>query len=403
MQIARLELRDFRNYESLNLDINEKTNLFFGQNGQGKTNLLEAVYMCSCARSHRTARDQDLVRRGSEKYYIKVSFAEKGKYTESVALACDLSGRSRSFWHDDIPIRRSSDWVGLFHTVMFSPQDLQLICGSPSVRRRFLDMFISQLWPAYFRDLQLFNRLLSQRNSLLKLFRDLPPGEQRERRLELNVWDEQYALAAARIMQRRQTVVNRLSAHAEKKHTSIAGCDETLGIEYRPSVRSLITDPAEPETEEIRRLLLARLSANADDDVLRGWTGVGAHRDDIMIQIDGVDARLYASQGQQRTAVLALKLAEIELMREVTRSAPVLLLDDVLSELDSVRRRALMDSIGDIQVLITCTDRDWFDLNWASLSDSSADIEYFLVRDGKVFPEGVIPEEDVVSEETFLE
>ncbi len=394
MIVTSVELSTFRNYETLKVDLAPGINVFYGLNAQGKTNILEAVYLCACARSHRTSRDSDMIKSGHDQYGVRITFTDSHAYGQAGRQADDHAGslaegqadrqvgsqqladsleiryleadprdprRSRPqrlVSHNGMRLEKISELMGLFHAVIFAPEDLMLIKEGPATRRRYLDLLLSQVRPTYFQDLQLFNRLLLQRNRLLKEFRgrlfarpgkDLLPDEL----LQLETWDHALSGSMGRLIRRRQEYAARISEFAGRSHASISSGRERLSVRYRTisGIRPDMTD------SEIHALILEKLRATLMDDVEKGVTGIGPHRDDLEINLDGESLKPYASQGQQRSAVLSLKLAELEIIREDTGELPVLLLDDVMSELDVIRRHSLLEGIEHAQVLLTCTDR----------------------------------------------
>ena len=388
MEIHALELHNFRNYESLTLSFGPGVNVLYGLNGQGKTNLLEAIYLCTAARSHRTARDTDLIHYDSEGYRVKLTFAAPldSNYQESLEIRYHQHSvpgmpgktRERVILHDGMKLGRVADLMGLFHAVMFAPEDLQLIKDGPRERRRFLDILISQLSPLYFVDLQRLQTTLAQRNAVLKSLQK--QSYQPFMREHLMTWNEQLANVSGRIINERYQICQQISNVANTFHARISQDKEDLTVRYR--TRSGVR--AEMAPEEIAETLLQELHDTMEDDIQRGFTTIGPQRDDIVFRLDGKDLRNYGSQGQQRTAVLALKLSELQIIHDNTGERPVLLLDDVMSELDKHRRQALVDAITDCQIFITCTDADQVAQDLQRESRNS--IRFFEVRQGHVKP-----------------
>ncbi|NLN46990.1 MAG: DNA replication/repair protein RecF, partial [Clostridiaceae bacterium] len=391
MRVTRIELHNFRNYENLTLDVEPGINVFFGDNGQGKTNLLEAVYLCACARSHRTPRDVDLIRKGTDGYTAGVRFMDARGYEEGIEITYldALPGdpqrvrASRVVMRDDVRLHRIADMMGVFNAVIFAPEDLMLVKEGPSNRRRYLDILISQVRPSYFYDLQVFQKVLQQRNRLLKQLRDRPnakgmEGVEEDERRQLDVWDVSLASASARVIHERLRYSVRIAEKAEAFHKKISSGKEVLSVRYK-SVSGIKPDM---EVEQMADLLYKKQKAVVYDDIMRGLTAVGPHRDDLELSLDGNNMRLYASQGQQRSAVLALKQAELAIVREETGDTPVLLLDDVMSELDTNRRASLLDGMRDAQVFVTCTEAEQFDDQWETLAggDGRRAIHYYRVE-----------------------
>ncbi len=337
MIIRTLELSDYRNYPSLKISFDPGTNLIYGDNAQGKTNILEAVYECAVARSHRGSKDREVIRFEQEEGHIRLEAEKNGR-----PVRIDLHFRKnkpKGAAIDGVPIRKVSELFGVLHVVFFSPEDLKIIKNSPQERRRFTDEELCQLDKVYTADLIGYNKALLQRNNLLKA-----PESSREFRTLLDVLDMQLARYGKAVMKGREDFIEEIGEIASKIHRELSGGKEKMQLVYVPSVNA-----KELET----KLFLYR-----DTDIRASTTSLGPHRDDIMFLINDVDVRKYGSQGQQRTAALSLKLAEIELVRQKINDAPVLLLDDVLSELDSDRQERLLQSISGVQTLLTSTGLD---------------------------------------------
>jgi len=361
MYVTAIELTDFRNYRSQQIAVHPDINVFFGANAQGKTNILEAVYLCACARSHRTSRDSDLIHQDGDHYAVKVDFKTQSGHQDSLEIRYfdPVPGHPqrqksiRQIYQNGVLLERISDMMGVFHAVIFAPEDLMLIKEGPATRRRFLDLLISQVRPTYFQDLQRYSRLLQQRNKILKDLRESRPaagswGETEQ----LEAWDLTMVPYAARIIHQRMIYIQRLDQMAEKHHSKISSGKEKLNVKYR-TISGYTNEMSIPELSD---LLLKKYKTNVYDDVARGSTQTGPHRDDLELVLQGEPMKPYASQGQQRSAVLSLKLSELEIITEDIGERPVLLLDDVMSELDSDRRRCLLESISEAQVFVTCTD-----------------------------------------------
>lgn len=347
MRIERLKLNDFRNYESLRLAPGRGLNVIVGENAQGKTNAVEAIFLCAFGRSHRTPRDAELIRSGMSGFYVGLDVATAaGSRSIEIKLR---EGERKQLFVDRLQCERSGDLMGVLNVVMFSPEDLSLIKGGPAERRHFLDMELSQLRPAYYMALQRYNKALRERNALLR------PEAVKERtgealRRELYVWDEQLISLGADIMKRRAAFIEKLAGIAAPLHREISGGRETLTLEYDPNVKA--------NGRSLEDAFADALYGSVAEDIRRGYTTFGPHRDDIAISLSGANVRTYGSQGQQRTAALSMKLSELELLREDRGEPPVLLLDDVLSELDDLRQRALLEAMRDCQSFLTCTGLD---------------------------------------------
>ena len=338
MHVKGVALKDFRNYKELYYTPSEGKNLICGDNAQGKTNLLEAVHLCAFGRSQRTVHDEDLVMRGEKNSIVKVRVSSdvNGEHTIGIFL-----GESKHIEIDGVRIKKFADLMGVLKVVMFSPESLSLIKGAPQERRRFLDMCISQLSRTYFYRLQQYSSALRQRNALLKT-----PDAYKNREY-VRTWDEQLISAGAYITASRAKLLQALCPVAEDMHGMLSLERDTLELSYAPSIC------ASDDVAEIRDAFTKKLDASFDDDIRRGMTSVGTHKDDIAVRINGEDARGFASQGQQRTAALALRLSEMEFIRRVSEESPVVLLDDVFSELDRDRCKALIGCMEDCQCIIT--------------------------------------------------
>lgn len=367
MLVKKLKLINYRNYKSLNVDFSKRINVIFGDNGQGKTNILEAVFLCASGRSHRTSRDNDLMMHGEQGYYIKLGMNKENSDSEIEVLY--KQSEKKKIKINEIPLVKIGELIGHLNVVIFSPEDLLVIKEGPSERRRFIDITLSQLKPSYFYDLQQYNKILTHRNNLLK---DI----QFNRSLidTLDVWNINLIKTGSRIMKVRKEFIYILSEKARNNHARLTNENETLEIKYSPSIKagnkSSIEEIEKSFTEEVERLI--------DKELKKGTTLCGPQRDDYEIFLNDKNIKLFGSQGQQRTAVLSVKLAEIDIMKENTGENPVLLLDDVMSELDSKRQDYLLSSINDIQTFITCTDRKIYG------GKLDKDSMLFFVKDGEV-------------------
>ena len=363
MRVNTIKLNRFRSYASLELKAEPGLNVLTGPNGSGKTNILEALFLCAFGRSHRTPRDSELIRIGSEQGLAELYLMTNGG---SRSIRAELyAGERKKLFIDGSPLQRSGELMGCLNVVMFSPEDLTLGKGAPAERRRFLDMEISQLRPAYYYALQQYNIALKQRNNLLKE----ESGAQNEM---LALWDEQLSKQGALLMRERAAFCRELRDAAGALHSIMSGGKETLITEYEPDV--MCEDGA-----DYREAIADALLTSLDKDLYRGYTSAGPHRDDLKLTVNGLDARVYASQGQQRTAALSLKLSEIAVIERVRGEKPVLLLDDVFSELDSERQRLLLTAVEDCQCFITCTGIE----ELGPLEEQQ--MQLFGVRSGEVF------------------
>ena len=341
MIISHVQLTNFRSYETCALAPCEGVNVLLGDNGQGKTNVLEALYLCCTGRSHRTRQDRELIRWGTDFASVKVE-AQRRDGSHQVEIVLPAMGR-RKLKIAGQEASKSGELMGHVTGVLFSPEDLRTVKDGPAERRRFVDMALSQIRPAYYYVLQRYARALKQRNEVLKAA-NLQPALLST----LDSWDEQLAAAGAELTRQRQAYIARLNAAAGETHREISDGRERLEIRYAPSVR---------HGDEVQENLDALFAAR-ENDLRRMTTSVGAHRDAVLMLIGDRDVRAFGSQGQQRTAALAMRLAELRVMGEVMEEPPMLMLDDVMSELDPSRRRQLVGHLKGIQTFITCTDVD---------------------------------------------
>ena len=339
MYIESIQLKNFRNYESLQMELDRGTNILYGNNAQGKTNVLEAVYLCGTTKSHKGSKDRDMIRFDQEESHIRMVVKK-----ESASYRIDMhlkKNKAKGAAVNGLPIRKASELFGVVNLVFFSPEDLNIIKNGPGERRRFMDFELCQLNKLYLMELAGYNHILNQRNRLLKDIAFKP-----ELQDTLEVWDAQLVNYGERIIEKRDAFIQELNELVGESHAKLTGGLEKLEVAYEPS--------ADAKT-------LARVMAdNRERDTRMRITSAGPHRDDLCVMANGIDLRKYGSQGQQRTAALSLKLAEIRIVERKIGDTPVLLLDDVLSELDSTRQRYLLDSIDSIQTMITCTGLDDF-------------------------------------------
>lgn len=357
MIVKSLELCHFRNYDELKLDFEEGTNILYGSNAQGKTNILEAIYLSGTTKSHRGSKDKDMIQFGFQESHIRI-FTEKQEKKFQIDLHLKKN-RTKGIAVNQIPIKKASELFGILNIVLFSPEDLNIIKNGPFERRRFMDLELCQLDKIYLNDLAKYNRVLNQRNRLLKDIHFKP-----ELRDTLFVWDMQLLEYGRRIIKRRREFVCQLNEIVAGIHEKISGGKEKIILAYDSNIQE------EQFEQELKR--------TQEKDLKAGLTTTGPHRDDLLFSIDDIDLRKFGSQGQQRTSALSLKLSEIELVKKVTKEPPVLLLDDVLSELDSSRQNHLLNSIKDIQTIITCTGLDEFIRNCFQIN------RIFEVIDGKI-------------------
>lgn len=360
MIIESIELKNYRNYEELHMELNEGTNILYGDNAQGKTNILEAVYVCCTSKSHKNAKDRDIIRFDQDESHIKMQIRKN-----DVPYRIDMhlkKNKPKGIAINGMPIRRASELFGIANVVCFSPEDLNIIKNGPSERRRFIDMELCQLNKLYVHSLVQYNKVLVQRNKLLKELAFRPDYEE-----TLDVWDMQLVNYGKEVMGYRRDFVSRLNEMIHGIHARLSGQKEDLKICYEPD-----TDSGQFE-EALKR--------SRPQDMKQKTTLCGPHRDDISFFVNGIDIRKFGSQGQQRTAALSLKLSELELVKQLIHDRPILLLDDVLSELDAGRQNHLLNAINDIQTIITCTGLDDFVNNRFKID------KIFKVIDGAVVSE----------------
>lgn len=360
MKIESLKLKNFRNYELLNLKFDDAANIFYGDNAQGKTNILEAVYLSGTTKSHRGSKDRDMIRFGEEESHIEV-MVKKNEMTYQIDLHLKKNS-PKGIAINKIPIRKASELFGIVNIVFFSPEDLNIIKNGPSERRRFIDLELSQLDKIYLKNLSNYNRIINQRNHLLKEIQ-----YQKDLIQTLEIWDMQLVTYGTAIIERRKIFIDEINKIVSSIHKKLTGERENIQLIYEPSIGSMSLEQA--------------LMKNREKDMKIKSTSVGPHRDDICFKNGSLDLRRFGSQGQQRTAALSLKLSEIELVKKVINDTPVLLLDDVLSELDKHRQNYLLDSIHDIQTLITCTGVEEFVNHRFSIN------KVFHVQNGQVAKE----------------
>lgn len=339
MIIKSLRLEDYRNYNELYIDFDSGTNILYGDNAQGKTNILEAIYLSGTTKSHRGSKDRDVINFNKDEAHIRTIV---NKHDIDYKIDMHLKkNKTKGIAINGIPIKKASELFGILNIVFFSPEDLNIIKNGPSERRRFIDIELCQLDKVYLYNLTKYNKIINQRNKLLK---DL----QYNRSLldTLSVWNLQLINYGTQIIKRRSVFIDQINDIIYSIHKKLSGDREELYLKYEPNV----------EIENFD----SELERSIDRDIKYKTTHKGPHRDDLNFLIKDIDIRKYGSQGQQRTAALSLKLSEIELVKKIINDTPILLLDDVLSELDSNRQNYLLNSINDIQTLITCTGLDEF-------------------------------------------
>lgn len=361
MWLETISLRHYRNYQSLETNFSPNLNIFLGKNAQGKTNFLESIYFLALTRSHRTRNDKELIH--FQEKDLSISGMVR-RASGTIPLDIHLSDKGRVTKVNHLKQAKLSDYIGSMTVVLFAPEDLQLVKGSPSLRRKFLDIDLGQIKPVYLSDLANYNHVLKQRNSYLKTAQTIDP-------IFLSVLDEQLADFGSRVMEHRLDFIQQLETEADKNHQIISNGLETLSLNYLSSVKF-------PDKTSIKEAFLQELEKSRSRDIFKKNTGIGPHRDDLEFYINQINAN-FGSQGQQRSLILSLKMAEIELIKTVTGDYPILLLDDVMSELDNYRQLKLLEAVHqqEVQTFITTTSLDHLKL----LPDS---LKIFTVQEGKI-------------------
>jgi DNA replication and repair protein RecF len=364
--IRQLKLADYRNYPCVSFSPSEGITVFHGANGAGKTNLLEAIHLCCLGRSHRTSQDRELIRQGSLSGSVQVQVMRRDGRREVKVMLWTQQKRAKQIFINGKPAARIGELMGNVNCVMFSPEDLELIKEGPALRRRFMDMQLSQLRPSYFFALQKYVSTLNQRNALLRAM--AAPGSNKNSAGQLEVWDEQLAREGASITEHRRWFAEVLKIEAGKNYEHISGSKEEI---FEARYMGVLSG-----ADKLYENMLEGLYKTRREDMRRCVTHFGPHRDDLHLTIKGQDMKNFASQGQMRTAALAMRLSQLTMMKMETGEAPVLLLDDVMSELDPKRRALLLERIDGVQTFVTCTDRS--DLSGAK---AQAEVEVQLDKE----------------------
>lgn len=365
MIIKTIELVNFRNYEKLEIEFDQGTNILYGDNAQGKTNILEAAYLSGTTKSHKGTKDKEMIRFGCQEAHIRTIVAKENRDYQ-IDMHLRLHG-SKGVAINQIPIKKASELFGILNIVFFSPEDLNIIKNGPQERRRFIDAELCQLDKLYLSDLTNYNKVLNQRNKLLK---DISFRQDLIETLPL--WDSQLVDYGKRIIKARKKFIEELNDIIHEIHWNISGGKENLILQYEPNIDDIFFED--------------ELNKAKQKDLRICQTTVGPHRDDMLFSNDGIDIRKFGSQGQQRTAALSLKLSEIDLVKKMIHQTPILLLDDVLSELDSNRQNFLLNSIKDIQTIITCTGLEEFVKNRFEIN------QVYQVVNGKIYENMIHPD-----------
>ncbi|HEY5562251.1 MAG TPA: DNA replication/repair protein RecF [Clostridiaceae bacterium] len=359
MNIKYLQLKGFRNFDELKLEVCNGVNIFIGDNAQGKTNILESIYYCCLAKSHRTNKDKELINWSFEEGYISI-YVNTNRLDKKIEIKL-FKGGKRGIRVNSIKINKLSEFIGTFTAVIFSPEDLKIVKEAPSFRRRFLDMELSQISNLYYYNLVQYNKVLEEKNTLLK-------KHFRSHMDMYDIYDTQLSQFGSEIIKFRLEYIKTLNEKGSKIHQDITSNEENIYLKYVNSIG---------ETN-LKEEFIKRLNENRNKDIEKGISSIGPHRDDFIILINDVDTRVYGSQGQQRTAILTIKFASIEILKDRTGEYPVLLLDDVLSELDESRQRYILKSINNVQTFITCNSIE----NVVNYLDRN--IKIYEVKKGKV-------------------
>jgi DNA replication and repair protein RecF len=367
LHIKHISLKDFRNYEHEEIELNKGVNIFYGQNAQGKTNIIESIYLLSTGKSHRSQKDNELIKWNKEDSKIKISY-EKEKQDNTLEMYLKKNQR-KSMKHNGVKLSKTGELLGNLITVIFSPDHMKIIKEGPAERRRFVDIILSQVKPGYFYNLSQYVKLVMQRNNLLM------QAKSDSKIIDtIEIWDQQLIEYGTKVIKERIEFLKLIENYANEVHKSITNNKEDLKLIYKSSIE--YKDKSEKQIKETFQSELEKFRAI---DIKRGVTHKGPHRDDILFFINDMEVKTYGSQGQQRTTLLSLKISELQFMNYETDSYPILLLDDVFSELDTERQKFLMKFIKDIQTFITCTDVEYFkNLNLENHS-------LFNVIEGKIY------------------
>ncbi len=356
MWIKKVIINNFRNYNNEEIELNENMNIFFGENAQGKTNIIESIFLSSMGKSFRAKKDKEMIKLDENKASIEVYYQ---KLDRDGKIKIELENKKNVFLNG-IKLKKLSELLGNINIVIFTPDDINILKGGPQNRRRFLDIMISQLKPNYMYNLNLYLKTLEQRNNYLRQIRE----EKKDENL-LDIWDEKLSEYAINIYNYRNEFINKIKEKIEKIHEEITNKKEIINIDYITECKN---------KEEYINLLKGRRKL----DIIKGFTTKGIHRDDFILYINNKEVNVYGSQGQHRTAILSLKLCELNIIYEETGENPILLLDDFMSELDENRRKNFLENVKDTQIIITCTEK--FDIE-------NKNVLIYNVKNGKVFKE----------------
>ena len=356
MWINKIKVNNFRNYDNEEIELNKNINIFYGENAQGKTNIIEAIFLSSMGKSFRAKKDKEMIKLSENRAMIEILFNKKDRDGK---IKIELQNK-KNVYLNGIKLKKLSELLGNINIVIFTPDDINILKGGPQNRRRFLDIMRSQLKPNYMYNLNLYLKTLEQRNNYLRQIKEYNKDENL-----LEIWDEKLAEYAFNIYNYRNEFINKIKNKIKNIHSEITNNKEEIKIEYLTECES---------KEKYLKLLKDRRKL----DIIKGYTTKGIHRDDFIIYINKKELNIYGSQGQHRTAILSLKLSELNIIYEETGEYPILLLDDFMSELDEKRREHFLKNIKNTQIIITCTEK--FDIE-------NNNILIYNVKDGKVYKE----------------
>lgn len=348
MHIKHISLTDYRNYEHEEVELNQGINIFYGQNAQGKTNMIESIYLLSTGKSHRSQKDNEIIKWNHENAKIKICY-EKDNQENNLEMILQ-KGQKKAIKLNGVKLAKTGELLGNLITVIFSPDHMKIVKEGPSERRRFVDIILSQIKPGYFYNLSQYVKLVMQRNNLL-----LQAKSNIKVLDTIDIWDQQLVEYGTKLIIERIRFLKQIDGYANEVHKSITNGKEDLRLQYKSAIAY-----KDENENHIKQMFEQELAKYRAADIKRGVTLKGPHRDDILFYINDMEVKTYGSQGQQRTTLLSLKIAELQFMNYETDTYPILLLDDVFSELDTERQGFLMKFIKNIQTFITCTDVEYF-------------------------------------------
>ena len=356
MYIKKIKLKNFRNYENLEINLENKINIFYGDNAQGKTNILEAIYLCALGKSFRTKKEKELILFSKENSFIEIIYQKKDREGK---INLEINNK-KYFYLNNIKLKKLSEILGNINIVLFSPDDINIIKGVPENRRKFLNIMISQLRPNYVYNYNLYLKILEQRNNYLRQIK----FENKNKEL-LEIWNQQLTICAENVYNYRKEFIEKILNKINNIHSKITEEKEKINIKYISNFKS-------------KEEFLKELKESEDIDIQKGYTTKGIHRDDFEIYINNNKLNIYGSQGQIRSFILSLKLSELEIIYDEIGEYPILLLDDFMSELDEKRRVGFLNSVKDAQVLITCTDK-LVDNMWITFNVKDGHVDKLII------------------------